>query len=37
MPGYGRIDRDYGIRLATTAPEDDGRALHDAPRDPFPR
>ena len=24
MPGYGRIDRDYGIRLATTAPEDDG-------------
>ena len=24
MPGYGQIDRDYGIRLATTAPEDDG-------------
>ena len=24
MPGYGTIDHDYGIRLATTAPEDDG-------------
>ena len=24
MPGYGRIDRDYAIKLATTAPEDDG-------------
>lgn len=24
MPGYGRIDHDYGMRLATTAPEDDG-------------
>ena len=24
MPGYGRIDQEYGIRLATTAPEDDG-------------
>ncbi len=23
-PRYGRIDRDYGLRLATTAPEDDG-------------
>ena len=24
MPGYGKIDRDYAIRLATTAPDDDG-------------
>ncbi|MEM7341169.1 MAG: hypothetical protein AAF467_21115 [Actinomycetota bacterium] len=24
MPGYGQIDHDYGIRLATTAPEEDG-------------
>jgi hypothetical protein len=23
-PGYGQIDQDYGLRLATTAPEDDG-------------
>jgi hypothetical protein len=24
MPGYGQIDHDYGISLATTAPADDG-------------
>jgi hypothetical protein len=24
MPGYGRIDHEYGIQLATTAPDDDG-------------
>ena len=24
MPGYGQIDQEYGIRLATTAPENDG-------------
>ena len=24
MPGYGTIDQDYAIELATTAPEDDG-------------
>lgn len=24
MPGYGRIDHDYGIELATTPPDDDG-------------
>ena len=24
MPGYGQLDQEYGIRLATTAPEDDG-------------
>lgn len=24
MPGYGRIDHEYGLTLATTAPEDDG-------------
>lgn len=24
MPGYGTVDRDYGIRLATTEPADDG-------------
>ncbi|MDE0701738.1 MAG: hypothetical protein OXH61_13580 [Acidimicrobiaceae bacterium] len=24
MPGYGQIDRDYAIKLATTAPADDG-------------
>ena len=24
MLGYGQIDQEYGIRLATTAPEDDG-------------
>lgn len=24
MPGYGTIDHEYGIRLATTPPEDDG-------------
>ena len=24
MPEYGQIDHDYGIKLATTAPEDDG-------------
>lgn len=23
-PGYGRVDRDYGMRLATTPPEEDG-------------
>lgn len=23
-PGYGRVDRDYALRLATTAPDDDG-------------
>ncbi|MFP5322866.1 MAG: hypothetical protein ACLGIC_13620 [Acidimicrobiia bacterium] len=23
-PGYGQVDRDYGLRLATTPPEDDG-------------
>ncbi|MEM8924863.1 MAG: hypothetical protein AAGD35_15270 [Actinomycetota bacterium] len=24
MPGYGQVDHDYGVRLATTAPDDDG-------------
>ena len=24
MPGYGQIDHDYGLRLAATAPDDDG-------------
>ena len=24
MPGYGQVDHDYGMTLATTAPEDDG-------------
>ena len=23
-PGYGTLDRDYALRLATTPPEDDG-------------
>ena len=24
MPGYGQIDHEYGIRLATTPPDEDG-------------
>ena len=24
MPDYGQIDHEYGMTLATTAPEDDG-------------
>ena len=23
-PGYGLVDRDYGMRLATTPPDEDG-------------
>ena len=26
MPGYGKTDRDYAVRLATTPPSDDGPA-----------
>ena len=31
MPGYGAVDHEYGMKLASTAPEDDGPVRYPRP------